>query len=155
VVNISVWFWLRFYRFPNVSIKTLLFFRTEKKSIIWLSFLYVFVCAFRSWLPRADVQRICLFDTWFSSVFLGRSVATFAELAFVAQWSIILGLAGRATKDLWVQRISNLIFIFILVAEVCSWYAVITTNYLGNSIEESLWGISYFCVSIAICRLCF
>src|SRR6266481_5469062 len=29
---------------------------------------YVFGCAFRSFLPRADVQRICLFDTWLSSV---------------------------------------------------------------------------------------
>ncbi len=28
---------------------------------------YVFGCAFRSFLPRADVQRICLFDTWLSS----------------------------------------------------------------------------------------
>ena len=32
---------------------------------------YVFGCAFRSLLPRADVQRICLFDTWLSSVFVG------------------------------------------------------------------------------------
>ncbi len=37
---------------------------------------YVFGCAFRSVLPRADVQRICLFDTWLSSVVVGRSVAT-------------------------------------------------------------------------------
>jgi hypothetical protein len=35
---------------------------------------YVFGCAFRSFLPRADVQRICLFDTWLSSVVVGRSV---------------------------------------------------------------------------------
>src|SRR5262245_47074532 len=34
---------------------------------------YVFGCAFRSFLPRADVQRICLFDTWLSSVVVGRS----------------------------------------------------------------------------------
>ena len=45
---------------------------------------YVFGCAFRSFLPRADVQRICLFDTWWSSVLVGRSVATVAEIAFVA-----------------------------------------------------------------------
>src|SRR5262245_50836292 len=32
---------------------------------------YVFGCAFRSLLPRADVQRICLFDTWLSSVMIG------------------------------------------------------------------------------------
>ena len=50
---------------------------------------YVIGCAFRSILPRADVQRICLFDTWLSSVFVGRSVATVAELclSFNGQWS--------------------------------------------------------------------
>jgi hypothetical protein len=47
---------------------------------------YVFGCAFRSFLPRADVQRICLFDTWLSSVIVGRSVATVAEVCFAAQW---------------------------------------------------------------------
>ena len=51
---------------------------------------YVFGCAFRSFLPRADVQRICLFDTWLSSVMVGRTVATVAELCFAAQWAIML-----------------------------------------------------------------
>ena len=55
---------------------------------------YVFGCAFRSVLPRADVQRICLFDTWLSSVFVGRSVATVAEVCFAAQWMIILSQLG-------------------------------------------------------------
>src|ERR1700719_189409 len=45
-----------------------------KSAAIWLEPLfllcavYVLGCAFRSVLPRADVQRICLFDTWLSSV---------------------------------------------------------------------------------------
>src|SRR5258708_39194574 len=51
---------------------------------------YGFGCAFRSFLPRADVQRICLFDTWLSSVAVGRSVATVAEICFAAQCAIIL-----------------------------------------------------------------
>src|SRR5262249_6417830 len=46
---------------------------------------YVLVCAFRSFLPRADVQRICLADTWLSAVIFGRAAATVAELCFVAQ----------------------------------------------------------------------
>src|SRR5690348_16849142 len=50
-----------------------------------LSAVYVFGCAFRSLLPRADVERICLFDTWLSSVLVGRSVATLAELCFAIQ----------------------------------------------------------------------
>ena len=51
--------------------------------LLLLCAIYVFGCAFRSILPRADVQRICLFDTWLSSVFVGRSVATVAEICFV------------------------------------------------------------------------
>src|SRR6266571_4991405 len=58
---------------------------------------YVFGCAFRSLLPRADVQRICLFDTWLSSVVVGRSVATVAEICFAAQWAIILHQLGTMT----------------------------------------------------------
>src|SRR5262245_48059862 len=42
--------------------------------MVFLCAAYVFGCAFRSFLPRADVQRICLFDTWLSSVLIGRSV---------------------------------------------------------------------------------
>ena len=52
--------------------------------LLLLSAAYVFGCAFRSVLPRADVQSICLFDTWLSSVFVGRSVATVAEICFAS-----------------------------------------------------------------------
>src|SRR5689334_23006901 len=58
---------------------------------------YVFGCAFRSFLPRADVQRICLFDTWLSSVTVGRSVATVAEVAFAVQWAMVLHQLGTMT----------------------------------------------------------
>src|SRR5262249_29715125 len=58
---------------------------------------YVFGCAFRSFLPRADVQRICLFDTWLSSVVVGRSVATVAEICFAAQWAMVLHRLGAMT----------------------------------------------------------
>ena len=55
-------------------------------------------CAFRSIWPRADVQRIVLHDTFLSSVALGRSVATVAELAFMAQWALLLRDAGRSLR---------------------------------------------------------
>lgn len=51
---------------------------------------YVLGCAFRSVLPVFDVPRLCLVDSWLSSVVVGRSVATVAELCFVAQWALIL-----------------------------------------------------------------
>ncbi len=155
LINICIWFWLRYYRFSGVSLRSVFSFQQNPRSIIWFSAFYVFGCAFRSFLPRADVQRICLFDSWISSVFVGRSVATVAELAFIAQWSIILGLFGTATNDRFIQKLSQIILYSILAAEVFSWYAVITTNYLGNSIEESLWGLTYAGIAIAILKLWF
>ena len=37
----------------------------------------------------------------------------------------------------------------ILIAECFSWYAVLTTNYLGNAIENSLWAVAFFVVGVA------
>jgi hypothetical protein len=94
-----------------------------------------------------------MFDTWFSSVFLGRSIATIAELAFVIQWAIVLRYIAKNTNDDTVKKISNFIVPLIIIAECFSWYAVITTHYLGNTIEESLWTVTYFFIMIALIKL--
>ena len=114
---------------------------------------YVFGCAFRSFLPRADVQRICLFDTWLSSVMVGRSVATVAEICFVAQWAILLHQLGTMTGAETVVNAAWVIVPLILIAECLSWYAVLTRNYLGNAIENSLWAVAFFAIGVALCRL--
>ena len=118
-----------------------------------LSGAYVFGCAFRSLLPRADIQRICLFDTWLSSVLVGRSVATVAELCFAMQWAIVLHALGKITHSDTVKNISRLIVPLIVVAECCSWYAVISTDFLGNVLENSLWTITFVLIAIACVRL--
>ena len=121
--------------------------------MLLLSAAYVFGCAFRSLLPRADVQRICLFDTWLSSVVVGRSVATIAEVCFVAQWAIVLHQLGTMTGAETVLTAAWVIVPLIVVAECLSWYAVLTRNFLGNAIENSLWAVAFFIIGIALCRL--
>src|SRR6202161_3555986 len=113
----------------------------------------VFGCAFRSVLPRADVQRICLFDTWLSSVMVGRSVATVAELCFAAQWAVMLYQLGGITGSGTTLNVAWVIVPLILIAECYSWYAVLTTNYLGNAIENSIWAVAFFLIGVALCRL--
>lgn len=107
-----------------------------------LSLGYVLGCGFRSILPRADVQRICLYDSWLSSVAVGRSVATVAELCFAAQLAFILREYSKDAGSAVGDALSRLILPLILLAECCSWYGVLSTNYIGNTIEESLWTIS-------------
>ena len=107
-----------------------------------LSAVYVFGCAFRSAVPVFDVPRVVLFDTWLSSVVIGRSVATIAELCFVGQWALLLRQSAEATGSVTARIVSRSVVPLIVVAEVCSWYSVLTTSNLGHVIEESLWGFS-------------
>jgi len=144
-VNIALWFLLyRELRVQPVG---------SMELMLLLCGTYVFGCAFRSVLPRADVQRICLFDTWLSSVLVGRSVATVAEMCFIVQWAIILQQIGAITGSDAVLNVAWIIVPLILIAECFSWYAVLTTSFLFNAIENSLWAVAFFLVGLSLCRL--
>jgi hypothetical protein len=150
-VNIAVWFVL--YRQLQEPRTGNLGSASDIELMLFLSAAYVFGCAFRSFLPRADVQRICLFDTWLSSVTVGRSVATVAEVCFAAQWAIILYQLGTMTGADTTLNAAWVIVPLIVVAECFSWHAVLTKNYLGNAIENSIWAVSFFIAGIGLCRL--
>lgn len=149
--NIVLWFQLRSLLGRTARLPRPGLFAVEPLAL--LSAAYVFGCAFRSLLPRADVQRICLFDTWLSSVLLGRSVATVAELCFAIQWAIVLREIAKITRSDTATNISRLIVPLIVLAECCSWYAVITTDFLGNVLENSLWTVTFMLIAIALSRL--
>ena len=121
--------------------------------MLFLCAAYVFGCAFRSFLPRADVQRICLFDTWLSSVVVGRSVATVAEVCFVVQWAIVLHRFGTVAGADTVLTVAWVIVPLILIAECFSWFGVLTTNYLFNAIENSIWAVAFLAIGIGLGRL--
>jgi hypothetical protein len=99
------------------------------------------------------VQRIGLFDSWLSSVMVGRSVATVAELCFMAQWALLLNYISRDAGSRFGVVVSWMIVPLIAVAEVCSWYAVLSTSYLGNAIEESIWSFSAVLLILCGARL--
>jgi hypothetical protein len=46
-----------------------------------------------------------------------------------------------------------LIVPLILIAECFSWHAVLTRNFFGNAIENSIWGICFLIIAIGLCRL--
>ena len=115
--------------------------------ILWriqllLSAVYVFGCAFRAVLPVYDIPRIVLVDSRLSSVVVGRSIATVAELCFAIQWALILHRIAFLSGSPFGQAAALAIVPFIVLAEVCSWYAVLTTAQWAHAIENSIWGIS-------------
>ncbi len=153
VSGINIVVWVLLYRRLSEPPSGSLGFTSGIDVMLLLSAAYVFGCAFRSFLPRADVQRICLFDTWLSSVVVGRSVATVAEVCFAAQWAMILHRLGTLTGADTTVNAAWVIVPLILVAECFSWHAVLTTRYLGNAIENSIWAVAFFVAGIGLCRL--
>lgn len=149
--NIALWLLLyyRFYAQPADNLDR----GADIGLMLFLCAGYVFGCAFRSFLPRADVQRICLFDTWLSSVVVGRSVATVAEICFAAQWAMVLRLLGDVAGVDAALSIAAVTVPLIVVAQCCSWYGVVTTNYLANAVENSIWAVAFLLVGIALCRV--
>jgi hypothetical protein len=150
-INIAAWFSL--YHFLETPRAGGLGSASGVELMLFLCAAYVFGCAFRSFLPRADVQRICLFDTWLSSVIVGRSVATVAEVCFAAQWAIILHQLGTMLGADTALNVAWLIVPLILIAECFSWHAVLTKKYVGNAIENSIWALTFFIVAVGLCRL--
>jgi hypothetical protein len=132
VLNAGLWFFskrkLELRRFPEEI-------QATRRSLLWLSGIYVLGCAFRSVLPMVDVPRFCLHDPWIARIVVGRSVATIAELAFAAQWALLIREAGAV-------RAARAVVPLIAFAEVVSWFAVLTQNDLFHAIENSIWPLT-------------
>ena len=106
-----------------------------------LSGLFAAACAFRSILPRVDLERLCLWDSSFSSVFLGRAIATIAELCFAWQCALLLFKLSHSTGASIIGAIGLTVLPIVIVAELFCWFAVVTLNHIGHAIEELLWSI--------------
>lgn len=110
-----------------------------RRLLLGLSAIYVLGCGFRSFLPMIDVPRVCLHDTWVSRIVVGRSVATVAELCFTLQWAVLMWEVAEAAGRRYARIVALAIPSLIVIAEIASWLAVLSTNNLFHAIENSLW----------------
>jgi len=121
-----------------------------RRQQLLLSAAYVLGCAYRSAMPVFDIPRIVLVDSWLSSVVVGRSIATVAELCFAGQWALMLRQSARATGSPTARIASRVLVPLIAIAEACSWFAVLTTVNLAHVAENSIWGLCAALVVVSI-----
>lgn len=105
--------------------------------------IFTFVCAFRAVLPRIDLERLVMIDHPLSSVFLGRSLATVAEISFAAQVALALRLVAADSGIAAIGVYALAVVPLLATAQVFCWYSVATLNHGGHAIEESLWTITH------------
>jgi hypothetical protein len=140
-VNVTAWLLIAIAHRRRQGVLSAEIYVLRRLQIV-LSAFYVFGCAFRSVLPVYDVPRLVMVDSWVSSVVVGRSVATVAELCFVAQLAVMLYELSQATGNRFARRVAFTVVPLIAVAETFSWYSVLTTANIGHVVEESLWGLT-------------
>jgi hypothetical protein len=119
-----------------------------------LSGLFVAACAFRSIIPRVDLERMCFWDIPLSSVIVGRTVATVAELCFAWQCALLLFKLSALTGSSVIDAIGLAVVPIIVVAELACWFAVATLNYIGHAVEELLWSIMVGLVAAGLVLYC-
>jgi hypothetical protein len=127
--------------------------RRDRQYQILLSGLFAFGCAYRSFLPLAEAQRIVLVDMWFSNAFVSRSVATIAELSIAAQWALFVGQWTKAIGSRIGWLVSRLLVPAIAFAEINSWYTALTTNFAGSVIEETTWAVTSALMTLTLVSL--
>jgi hypothetical protein len=117
-----------------------------------LSGVYVLVCAYRSVLPRVDLERLVVVDTHLSSIFLGRAAATVAEICFALQLGLLVHQLGVQANLPWVQTAAWAVPVFMVVAQGFCWHSVLTLNHITQAVESLLWaaGFSWMAALLAI-----
>lgn len=120
-----------------------------------LSGVYVLVCAYRSVLPRVDLERLVVVDTRLSSIFLGRAAATVAEICFALQLGLLVHQLGVHAGLPWVQGAAWAVPVFMVVAQGFCWHSVLTLNHITQAVESMLWaaGFSWMAALLAVVAL--
>ena len=120
-----------------------------------LSGIYVAVCAYRSVLPRVDLERLVVVDTHLSSIFLGRAAATVAEICFALQLGLLVHQLGVHAGMPWVQKAAWAVPVFMVVAQGFCWHSVLTLNHITQAVESMLWaaGFSWMAALLGIIAL--
>jgi len=123
------------------------------RKMTYCSAAFVIACAVRSIWPRVDVERTCFWDTRISVTFVGRTLATVAEICFVSQFTMTIGVLAEEMefpKTLWM---SNIWYWAICVAQCCCWMGVTTQRQIWHGVEESIWAMTFTGIAISFAVL--
>lgn len=115
-----------------------------------LSGVYVLVCAYRSLFPRVDLERLVVVDTPLSSIFLGRTAATIAEICFALQLGLLVHQLAAHAGLPSVQRAAWAVPLFMIVAQGFCWHSVLTLNHITQAVESSLWAAGFTWMAVLL-----
>ena len=116
--------------------------------IVWPARIFFAVSAFRCLFPVRYEHNVVFHDSVFSSIFLTRLLATFAEIAYIFQFSHVLRVLDSEHVPL-VNAMSWLMVAQVVISQVLAWAAVLTGRLALYFHEELGWGLIFAANTIA------
>jgi len=112
------------------------------------------VSAFRCLFPVRYEHNVVFHDSILSSIFLTRLLATFAEIAYVFQFSHVLRVLDTE-HVFWVSALSWLMVAQVAISQVFVWAAILTGRLALYFYEELGWAFIFAANTIASVHLYF
>ena len=155
---ITLFWWYLISRFSSYNLENIYYKRylINDNDLLYnyiASCIFISSCAIRSFFPRIDGKRICFFDCWISYPLVGRICATFGELAFIYQLTVITKSFAYQLNSSKIYYSMNIIMCLIFNAQIFCWYGVLYQKNIMHVIEESIWMFSI--AYIGLCYLYF
>jgi len=121
-----------------------------QRKMTYCSAVFIVACAVRSVWPRVDVERMCFWDSSISVTFVGRVLATVAEICFAAQASMTVAVLAQQVNLQRTQKLADVYFWAICMAQCCCWMGVTTQRQIWHGLEESIWAMTYACIAVSL-----
>jgi hypothetical protein len=116
--------------------------------ILWPARIFFAVCAFRCLFPARYEHNVVFHDSIFSSIFLARMLATFAEIAYIVQFAHVLRVLDTE-HSFFVSALSSVMVAQVLISQVMVWAAILTGRLALYFYEELGWALIFTANTLA------
>ena len=156
LITLIWWYLISKYSIHNLQKLYSKYITNDLKSLrnYQASCIFIIACAIRSIFPRIDGSRICFFDFWISYPLVGRTFATFGELAFVYQLTLVTKSFALQLECSKIYHSMTMIMSLIFIAQLFCWYGVLYQNNMMHVIEESIWMFSMAYIGLSYLYFC-
>ena len=122
--------------------------RTADPTLVWTAQILFTVSAYRCLFPVRYKDYIVLHDSLFSSIFLTRLLATFAEIAFIFQFSTLLRRLNTPGIE-WIDWLAWAMMFQVVLSQLFVWWAILSQRLVFYFYEEIGWFLMFLANTVA------
>ena len=123
-------------------IATVIAIATPEPRVVVPALILLAVSAFRCLFPNRYLDNVVFHDSPLSSIFLTRLLATFSEVAYIYQFSIVIRVLNVDSVG-WVDALAWIMVVQVVVSQGFVWGAILTRRLHLYFFEELGWWVIF------------